>query len=207
MLYELGGPVRYTYWPVSGLIAFVATTENAEAISVAIVGAHGIVGVPPLAPTHGSPYEVVVQLDCEAYRFPSEAVLHEFRRAEDLHRVILQHADALLRVVVQSALCHAYHSLPQRVCRWLLSTRDCVGSDVIELTQESIAYLLGLSRPRVSTALADLEDKGFIRQRHGRIRVVSPRGLADCSCECYRVLKDGTRAESRVAMSTQTPTR
>jgi hypothetical protein len=64
-----------------------------------------------------------------------------------------------------------------------------VQSDTIELTQEFIAHMLGMSRPKVSLALAHLEDERLIRQRHGRIDVVDARGLETVSCECYRALK------------------
>ena len=186
---DIGAPVRHVFFPLSGMIALLAMTEEADAIEVAMVGADGIVGVPPMLPDNASPYEAVVQVPCDAYRLSADAFHHEFRRGDDLQHAVLAYVDGLVRQVVQSSVCHSYHSLSQRLCRWLLSMRDTVRSDTIELTQESIAHMLGLSRPKVSVALADLEEQQLIRQRYGRLRIVNPRGLEACTCECHRALR------------------
>jgi CRP-like cAMP-binding protein len=197
-IYDVGTPVAHVFFPVRGMVALLATTEDAEAIEVAMVGADGIIGVPPLWPENTSPYEVVVQASCDAHRLSTEALLHEFKRGDDLQRMMLAYVDGLVRQLVQSAVCQSHHSLAQRLCRWLLSMRDGLGSDTIELTQESIAHMLGLSRPRVSVALTNLEEKQLIRQRHGRLRIVNPRGLEACSCECHRVLRDHTPSHALI---------
>jgi CRP-like cAMP-binding protein len=189
-VYGLGSPVRHVFFALSGMVALLATTEDAEAIAVAMVGSDGIIGVPPLWSEHTSPYEVVVQASCDAYRLSADALLHEFMRGDDLQRVVLGYVDGLVRQLVQAAVCHSYHSLAQRLCRWLLSMRDTLRADTIELTQESIAQMLGLSRPKVSVALANLEEQQLIRQRHGRLRIVNPRGLEACSCACHRALRE-----------------
>ena len=188
-IYDVDMPVRHVFFPLSGIIALLAMTEEGNAIEVAMVGSDGVIGVPPLWPENTSPYEVVAQTSCDAHRLTSDALMQEFKRGDDLQRVILAYVDGLVRQLVQSAVCHSHHSLAQRLCRWLLSMRDTLRSDTIELTQESIAHLLGLSRPRVSVALANLEEKDLIRQRHGRLRIVNARGLEACSCECRRVLR------------------
>lgn len=205
-IYDVGAPVRYVFFPLGGLVALLATTEEAETIEAAMVGSDGVIGVPPLWASNTSPYDVIVQAPCEAHRLTSDAVFHEFRRGDDLQRVILEWVDGLVRQLAQSVVCHSHHSLAQRLCRWLLTMRDTLCSDIIELTQESIAHLLGLSRPRVSIALADLEDKQLIRQRHGRLRIVNPRGLETCSCACHRVLRE-PHAPSPAAISSRLPQR
>jgi CRP-like cAMP-binding protein len=202
-LYDVGVPVRHVFFPLSGMVALLAMTEEGDAIEVAMVGTDGVVGVPPLWPDNTSPYEVVVQASCDAHRLTSDALLQEFKRGDDLQRVMLAYVDELVRQLVQSAVCHSHHSLAQRLCRWLLSMRDTLRSDTIELTQESIAHMLGLSRPRVSVALANLEEKDLIRQRHGRLRIVNPRGLEACSCECRRVLRG--HAPSQALVSSRQP--
>lgn len=200
-LYDLGSPISYVFFPLNGMIALFATTETADDISVALVGADGVVGVPPIVPAHGSPYAAAVEVPSEAYRVHAEAIWREFGRGEDLRAVMLASVDGLVRELVQAAVCHSAHALPHRVCRWLLMIRDCVHADTIDLTQEAIAHMLGATRPKVSVALASLEDQQLIRQWHGRLRILNPRGLALCSCECYRVLRD----EAHGVLHTPTP--
>jgi CRP-like cAMP-binding protein len=198
-IYDVGMTVPQVFFPLSGMVALLAMTEEGHAVEVAMVGADGVIGVPPLWPENTSPYEVVVQASCDAHRLTSDALLHEFKRGDDLQRVILAYVDGLVWQLVQSVVCHSRHSLVQRLCRWLLSMRDTLRSDTIELTQESIAHMLGLSRPRVSVALTNLEEKQLIRQRHGRLRIVNPRGLEACSCECHRVLRDHTPSHALIS--------
>jgi CRP-like cAMP-binding protein len=78
----------------------------------------------------------------------------------------------------------------QRCARWLLTTRDRVGSDEINLTQEFLSQMLGVRRASVSDAAAILQRAGLIATSRGRIRIVDPEGLEGASCECYRVVRD-----------------
>lgn len=50
--------------------------------------------------------------------------------------------------------------------------------------------MLGVARPRVSTAAATLQRAGFIRYSRGRIQVMDRGGLEQASCECYRVITE-----------------
>jgi CRP-like cAMP-binding protein len=202
MLADVGASVPHVFFPLNGMIALFATTEDADDIAVALVGADGLIGVPPVLAAHASAYAAVVEIPCDAYRLPSETLRGEIGREEDLHDTCLAFVDSLFAHVVQSALCHSHHALSRRLCRWLLTTRDCVRADTIDLTQESIAQMLGVTRPKLSIALAALEDQQLVRQRHGHIRIVNAPGLEACSCECYRVLRDQTRLSSQRRMTT-----
>jgi len=188
-VYELGERVRFAYFPTNGMLSLLAVTEAGEALEVAMIGTTGFAGAPIILPPHTTPYEVMVQVSADVWRIPAEALVREFERSADTRAVLLRSVHALICELTQSAVCHRFHSLNQRLCRWLLVGRDCVQSDTIELTQEFIAHMLGMSRPKVSLALAHLEDERLIRQRHGRIDIVDARGLEMVSCECYRALK------------------
>jgi hypothetical protein len=97
-----------------------------------------------------SPYQVMVQMPGTAHRVRGEAFLRECDRCEDLQSTSLTFASHVLQQVVQSAVCHAFHPLTQRVCRWLLVSRDCAHANTFEHTQEFMAHMLGVSRPKVS---------------------------------------------------------
>ena len=44
--------------------------------------------------------------------------------------------------------------------------------DILRITQQELAYLVGLSRQRVNEALSTLSDKGWIRVEYGGLRVL-----------------------------------
>ena len=192
LLFETDAPVPFAWFPLNGMLSCVAITEEAETVEIAMVGADGLVGLPIVLPVTTALYEVRVKFAADAYRIPADAFLREFRRGEDLHHEVLHVVHRLLRQLVQSVVCHSFHPLSKRLCRWLLASRDCLHSDAIELTQEVVAQLLGVSRSRVSIALADLEDRQMIRQRHGRIRIVDARALESACCGCYAALKQSS---------------
>jgi DNA-binding GntR family transcriptional regulator len=51
-----------------------------------------------------------------------------------------------------------------------------VGS-VLRITQQELAYLVGLSRQRVNEALTTLAGKGWIRVEYGGLRVLDLQAL------------------------------
>ncbi len=49
--------------------------------------------------------------------------------------------------------------------------------EVLRITQQELAYLVGLSRQRVNEALSALQDRGLIRIEYGGLRVLDLAGL------------------------------
>ena len=185
VLAEPGDAPRYAFFPMEGMISLLALTDSGQALEVAMVGHDGFVGVPAVLNVRSAPYQATVQVSGAAHRINAEALSREFQRGEELHAIVLTYVQTLIGQLIQSAVCHRFHALPERLCRWLLVSRACVRSNTIELTQESIAQMLGVSRPKVSQALVALEQQKLIHQGHGRIHVVDAPRLERSSCECY----------------------
>jgi DNA-binding FadR family transcriptional regulator len=49
--------------------------------------------------------------------------------------------------------------------------------EVLRITQQELAYLVGLSRQRVNEALASLQGRGIIRIEYGGLRVLDQAAL------------------------------
>ncbi|PYS01049.1 MAG: hypothetical protein DMG15_03325 [Acidobacteria bacterium] len=99
-------------------------------------------------------------------------------------------AATLLIQVAQSSLCNCYHTLQERLSRWLLVARDAVRSDVLLLTHDVIARLLGTRRASVRVAAGLMQRTGLIKISRGQITVLDAQGLESMSCECYGILRD-----------------
>jgi CRP-like cAMP-binding protein len=78
-----------------------------------------------------------------------------------------------------------------RFCRWLLSCRDRIDTDTIQLTQEFLADMLGVQRTTVTAAAGALQAKGLIRYRRGVVDILDRPGLEAAACECYGVVRRG----------------
>jgi hypothetical protein len=81
------------------------------------------------------------------------------------------------------------HVLEARLCRWLLHTQDCVGSDRIPLTQELISQMLGVRRTTLTVVACLLQKMDAIQYRRGLIHIVNRAKLEENACECYAAIK------------------
>jgi CRP-like cAMP-binding protein len=89
----------------------------------------------------------------------------------------------------QTAACNAKHSIMHRLCSWLLRARDVAGSTELLLTQENLAKMLGVQRASVSVFAGQLQERGLIQYRRGRVHINDVPGLAEQACECHGALQ------------------
>lgn len=188
-LYLFGDTVHYCYFPFGGTVSILSTTEDGDTVEVAMIGNEGMAGIPSVLQVSKAPYQVMVQVEAEGLRIRAEVIAREFNRVGVLHSLLLRYTHGLLCQIAQSAVCNRFHTVKQRLCRWLLITRDRVHSDTFLLTQEFIAHMLGVPRTNVTMTAGALQRKNLIRYTRGRITIVNQQGLEHAACECYRLVK------------------
>jgi CRP-like cAMP-binding protein len=88
----------------------------------------------------------------------------------------------------QIAACNARHEVEERLCRWLMQTRDLLESDTLPLTQQFLAQMIGVQRTSVTLIARRLQESGLITYRRGHIEVLDPVHLQDSACECYQTI-------------------
>ncbi len=101
-----------------------------------------------------------------------------------LRNLFCRYSDYLLAQIMQTVACNSFHSIEARAARWLLTAQDR-GGNRLELTQESMAGLLGVQRTTVNAVARELQDEGLITTRRGIIEVHDREALERRSCECY----------------------
>ena len=188
LIYEAGESIRYVYFPTTAAISLLSLTNDGGIIEVGVVGHEGMAGISSILGVNRIPYRARTQVSGEALRMEASILREEFNRGGVLQGLLLRYVHALLSQISQSAVCNHYHNSEQRLCRWLLVMQDRVRSDVLSLTHELIAHMLGASRTNVTAIAQKLQEKGLIRYRWGQITIVDRRGLKAASCECYQVL-------------------
>jgi CRP-like cAMP-binding protein len=180
-----GSDVEWTYFPYgTTMISLVVGLIDGKRIEVASIGREGAVGGIVScghAPAFG---DAVVQVAGPAMRVPMKALEEAKGRSDFIANIFCRYSDYLLAQVQQSVACNTFHSIQQRAARWLLTAQDRAG-DRIELTQETLAGLLGVQRTTVNAVVGSLQDEGFISTRRGRVLVLDRAGLRRRSCECY----------------------
>lgn len=190
VIYEITDTVRHAYFPLSGMLSLLAITEDGATIEVGMVGNEGVVGLPAILRAYSTPYRVMVQIRGLAMRIRADALRAEFDRGGRMQDVLLRYTYTLLTQVSQSAVCNHFHTVEQRLSRWLLVARDRVHSDQFSLTHEVISHMLGIPRTNVTMRAGALQRQGLITYSRGKITIVDPRGLEAASCECYRMVKE-----------------
>lgn len=178
-------PTRFAYFPTSGLVSLLALTAEGPTLELAAVGHEGVVGTPVILHTTRTPYQAVVQISGTAQRLRADLLAAELGDSPTLQDACLRYASQSLREVGQSTVCHHFHPLVERLCRWLLTASDRVHADVLTLTQDNLAQVLGVPRTAVSAAAVDLQRADAIRCRRGSIELVNRRRLEVSACSCY----------------------
>jgi CRP-like cAMP-binding protein len=190
ILYEPGDKVRYAYFLEGGMVSLLSTTLNGRSVEVGMIGNEGMAGTPIIFGVSQGPYRIMVQLQGTAMRIRGEALRAEFKRGGRLHDLLLCYAHTLLTQIAQSAACNRFHTVEERLCRWLLVSRDRVQTDTLHLTQEFISHMMGVPRTSVTTIASGLQKKGILRHTRGKITILDHRRLELASCECYRLVRE-----------------
>jgi CRP-like cAMP-binding protein len=91
--------------------------------------------------------------------------------------------------VAQLVACNRLHEIGQRLARWLLMCQDRFDSQLLPLTHEFLAQMLGTGRPSVSLAAGALEAAGLIQNMRGTVKILNRKSLEESACECYGVIQ------------------
>jgi CRP-like cAMP-binding protein len=193
VLYQPNGPIDYVYFPTRGVLSAIAIMANGDAIEVGTIGNEGVSGLAVLFGVEQSPTQVIVQVAGEALRIETAALQAEAMPGSPLQELLIRHHHAFHHQVAQSAACNGLHKVQQRACRWLLLTQDRVGSDVVPLTHEFLAIMLGVRRASVSEVLKPLQDQGLVRSDRSKFTILDRPGLEAACCECYRNIVEAYR--------------
>ncbi len=191
ILFEPGDDVVTTYFPCHRtMVSLLIVTRDGREVEAATVGREGAIGG-IVSEGHKPAFgRAMVQIGGQALAIPTshlEAAKTGSPRFSDLFS---RYADALLAQMMQSVACNALHRTEERCARWLLATHDRAGDNIIHLTQESLAEMLGVQRTTVTAVTGVLQDRGLIRTHRGRVEVLDRHGLERAACECYRAVED-----------------
>ena len=100
----------------------------------------------------------------------------------------------------QVAVCNRIHEVDERLARWLLMSQDRIDSEVVPLTHEFLAHMLGTRRSSVTVAAGLLQKAGLITYNRGTVKVVDRERLEYAACECYQQIIRHTNTWNREAI-------
>ncbi len=184
-----GSPTDYVYFPVTGALSEFVLMADGSAVEVGFIGNEGMAGWPAVFGSHIGTTWVVCQTNGLFLQFATNDVAAEVDRSPELHRRLHHHAAAVLGQRAIAAACDRHHDVAARAARHLLAARDLSLDDELVVTHEFLAMRLGVQRPTVTVALAELQRLGAITHRRAKVTVVNRTNLELIACECYWAMR------------------
>jgi CRP-like cAMP-binding protein len=164
---------KCAFFPASAVCSLTMVLPSGDKAECANVGAEGMIGVSLITTPRRSAFSAIVQVAGLAYRVPLASVSELLDQHRPLRDAVLVYTGFALNVVGRSVACNSYHSIVERLARWLVLTHDMV------------SQVLAATRPRVSLAAAKLRSLRTIDYQRGVVRILDRKRLEDVACECY----------------------
>lgn len=178
---RIGRPVTYWFGVIEGLLKM--STDNEEGTPLTFTG------VPP-----GGWFGEGTALKRESYRYNIQALrkslvagipVDTFHWLLDhsigFNRFVMNQLNERLGQFIAAREIDRMNNPDLRVARNLATLFNPVlypgVGEVLRITQQELAYLVGLSRQRVNEALATLQEQGIIRVEYGGLRVLDLQAL------------------------------
>ena len=189
ILVDADSALDHIYLPDSGVISALAVYADGTAIEMATIGREGFTGIQAAFGANTSSARFLVQIPGSAAKMPRVAFTRAMQSMPSLRKLANAYAQAFLEQIMISVACNGAHSLEQRLARWLLMMRDRSDDDILPVTHNLLAEMLGVQRPTITNAAKKLERAGLIERGLRQVTIRNRQGLTQASCECYQLVR------------------
>jgi hypothetical protein len=184
-LNHVGGALRHLYFPTRSAISIMDMHANGQVVEVAVVGREGCYCPGALDGLSASPSHTVVQIGGVGWRVNVRKVVTVLSRLPVFTRAVHRFNAVLFRHAVISVGCSQWHSVEQRLARWLLAHHQRTGETVFPFTHGFLADQLGSQRTTVTEALSSFQRADLVLHGYGKVELVGIEKLRGMSCECF----------------------
>jgi len=192
LLYNPGDHVDTVHFPCGpSLASFLVPSEDGRDVETILVGREGAVGG-IVSQGHLPAYtRIMVKFGGPFARLPIGKLEAAKARSATLRNVFARYADCLLAQILQSTACNAIHSIEQRTAKWILSAMERTnGDNIVPLTHEQLAALLGVGRSYTSRVMQTFKAEGVLETRRGSILIRNREALRIRACLCNESVKN-----------------
>jgi CRP-like cAMP-binding protein len=188
VLLEPEDPIEQVYFPETGMISLLVLTREGAAIETSVVGREGALGLQRGLGARQSFTKATVQIGGRFLRISAHSFEQASSASAPLREMISRYTELLWAEALQTAACNAVHDASSRLCHWLLRSAKCVGGDQLPLTHDFLGQMLGVRRTTVTLLAQELQRKGAIKYRRGKIAILDRSILESSACECYQLI-------------------
>jgi CRP-like cAMP-binding protein len=189
LLMDADSSLDHVYFPDSGVVSIVAVYADGSEIEMATIGREGCTGLQAVFGAKKSSVRLLVQIPGSASKMSRGALTRALEAMPSFRSLMFTYVEAFIEQILVSVACNGAHNLKQRLARWLLMMRDRGDDDILPITQNLLAEVLGVQRPTITNAIRDLERGGSIESGRGQVAILNRPRLMEASCECYRLVR------------------
>lgn len=176
-----GEPVNAWFGVISGLVKLGSVSPEGKSVTYTGVTAGGWFGEGSVLKKELRRYDVVALRDTRIAAMPKATFLWLLARSIPFNRFILDQLNERLAQMISLVDSDRMRDPEARVAHCLASLFNAQlypgTENYLQISQEEIGHLSGLSRQRVNHALQVLQDKGLLRVEHIGVTVVDLSAL------------------------------
>ncbi len=191
LLYSPGDDVEIVHFPCGPtLVSFMVANEDGRDVETILIGREGAVGGIVSQGYLPAYTRIMVKFGGPFVRLSVAKLDAAKAKSTSLRNVFARYADCMLAQMFQSTACNAIHSIEQRTAKWIMAAMERTdGDEVVPLTHEQLATLLGVGRSYTSRVIQTFKAEGILETRRGSILVRNPDALRIRSCLCNEAVK------------------
>ena len=176
-----GEPVEHWIGVIDGLVKMTSVTPEGKTTTFLGVTSGGWFGEGSLLKDRTRKYDVVTLRESIVAYMPRATFEWLLDTSIDFNRFLLMQLNERLGQFIAMVEYERLLETDARVARSLASLFNPVlypeQAEEIQLSQEEVGYLTGISRQRANQALQVLEKAGLLKVEYGRIRILDLDGL------------------------------
>ena len=180
------------YFPCGqSLASYLVPNEDGRDVETILVGREGAVGGIVSEGYLPAYTRIAVKFGGSFARLPVGRLEAAKTTSRALRSVFSRYADCLLAQIFQSTACNAIHSIEQRTAKWIVSAIERTdGEEIVPLTHEQLATLLGVGRSYASRVIQTFKAEGILQTRRGSILIRDREALQARACLCNESVKN-----------------
>jgi len=192
LLYNPGDDVEIVHFPCGpSLASYLVANEDGRDVETILVGREGAVGGIVSQGYLPAYTRIIVKFAGPFVRLHVGRLHTAKGKSATLSNVFARYADCMLAQIFQSTACNAIHSIEQRTAKWIIAAMERTdGEEVVPLTHEQLATLLGVGRSYTSRVMQTFKAEGVLETRRGSILVRNREALRRRACLCNDAVKN-----------------
>ena len=189
VLNTAGEPMAYAYFPLSSIISWEKQIDTGAFLAITLIGCEGMLCFSFNLGIDQTSCRAIVQKEGFAWRVTAEKFERQLQNNSALSTILKRYTFVVLSQLMQFGVCNLFHVLECRLAKIFLMLQDRANSNEIQITQESLAQMLGVRRVGVTKAASAMQRKNIISYSRGHVNIINKHNLQQQSCVCYKLDK------------------